>query len=192
MEISIRNIITRYLIPRSLASIFYMLRDRCLINLSANVQLAATIRFGVGTTIKQYAIINTSGGTIRFGRECNLGQFSIVSAGKNDVIIGDYVRIGPHVNIIAANRIYARRDIPILKQGITEEGIRIGNDVWIGAGSMIVDGVKVCDGVVVAAGAVVTKDVPPYSIVGGVPARIIGERGMGVTGGTESLLSTIT
>ena len=109
-------------------------------------------------------------------RECNLGQFSIIATKKKDVIIGDFVRMGPHVNLMASNRIYEKRDIPILMQGIIEKGITIGNDVWIGAGASILDGVNVGEGVVVAAGAVVTKDVPAYSIVGGVPARIIGER----------------
>lgn len=51
--------------------------------------------------------------------------------------------------------------------------VSIGNDVWIGARAMIMDGVNVSDGAVIAAGAVVTKDVPPYAIVGGVPAKII-------------------
>jgi chloramphenicol O-acetyltransferase type B len=51
--------------------------------------------------------------------------------------------------------------------------VRVGNDVWIGAGSIILDGVSIGDGAIVAAGAVVNKDVPPYAIVGGVPARII-------------------
>lgn len=110
------------------------------------------------------------------GKECNVGQFNTIFTKTKDVIIGDLVRIGPHVNIIASNRIYKSKDIPILKQGVTEEGITIGNDVWIGAGSTILDGVNLGDGVVVAAGSVVTKDVPPYSIVGGVPAKIIGER----------------
>lgn len=110
------------------------------------------------------------------GKECNIGQFNTIITKTRDVTIGDFVRIGPHVNIIASNRIYKSKDIPILKQGITEEGITIGNDVWIGAGSTILDGVNLGEGVVVAAGAVVTKDVPPYSIVGGVPARVIGER----------------
>lgn len=186
MEISIRNIITRYFVPRAFASLYYMLRYRCIINLAANVQLSSTISFGVGTTVKQYAIIATSGGRISLGKECNVGQFNVISAKTRDVIIGDYVRLGPHVNIIASNRIYKSKDIPILKQGITEEGITIGNDVWIGAGSTILDGVNLGDGVVVAAGAVVTKDVPPYAIVGGVPARIIGERGADGTVGSKA------
>ena len=176
MEIKIGNLLARYFVPKVFSSLYYMARYRCLINLTANVQLSSRISFGVGTTIKQYAIINTSGGRIRLGKECNLGQFSVIAVKKKDVIIGDCVRTGPHVNIIASNRIYKSKDVPILKQGITEEGIRIGNDVWIGAGSTILDGVNLDDGVVVAAGAVVTNDVPPYSIVGGVPARIIGER----------------
>jgi len=178
MEIKIGNLLARYFVPKVFSSLYYMARYRCLINLTANVQLSSRISFGVGTTIKQYAIINTSGGRIRLGKECNLGQFSMIATKKKDVIMGDFVRIGPHVSFIASNRVHERRDIPILKQGITEKGITIGNDVWIGAGATILDGVNVGDGVVVAAGAVVTKDVPPYSIIAGVPARMIGERGM--------------
>ena len=176
METSLNKIIVRYLVPKMFTSLYYMLKYRCLINFTANVQLSSAIQFGRATTIKQYAIIITSGGRVVLGKECNLGQFSIIATKTKDVIIGDFVRIGPHVNLMASNRIYNERNIPILKQGITEKGITIGNDVWIGAGSTIVDGVDVGDGVVVAAGAVVTKDVPPYSIIAGVPARIIGER----------------
>ena len=182
MEISVsrsrqlNNLITRFLVPKLLSALFYMIRDRCQINPTANVQLSSKIRLGRGTTIKQYAIINTSGGRVHLGKECNLGQFSIISTRTKDVILGDYVRMGPHITIIAANRIFEAIEIPILKQGHSEKGIRIGNDVWIGAGSTIVDGVNIGDGVVVAAGSVVTKDVPPCSIVGGVPAKIIGKR----------------
>ena len=92
------------------------------------------------------------------------------------VQIGDHVRIGPHVSMTASNRNYQRRDTLIVDQGIREEGITIDSDVWIGAGSVVTDGVHIGQGAVVASGAVVAKDVAPYSIVGGVPAKVIGER----------------
>ena len=175
-EVKIRNILARYLIPNFLVILYYMVRYKCLINPKAQVQLSSKIRFGPGTTIKQFAIIITTTGRIRMGKECNLGQFSTIAAKHRDIIIGDYVRIGPHVNLLASNRIYKDPNIPIMKQGHTENGITVGNDVWIGAGSNILDGVRIGDGSIVAAGAVVNKDVPPYSIVGGVPAKIIGRR----------------
>jgi acetyltransferase-like isoleucine patch superfamily enzyme len=62
-----------------------------------------------------------------------------------------------------------------VEQGITAEGIVIEDDVWIGSGAVITDGVRVGKGAVVAAGAVVTRDVPPHTVVGGVPARVLRE-----------------
>jgi acetyltransferase-like isoleucine patch superfamily enzyme len=176
MKLNIRNIIARYFVPKVLVSLFYLLRCKCFIHPKAYVQLSSKIGFGPKTTIRQYAIITTSGGRIIFGRGCELGQFSIIAAKTKDVKIGDHVRIGPHVNIVATNRNYKLRNTLIVMQGITDRGITIGNDVWIGAGSIILDGVNISDGVVVAAGTVVNKDVPAYTIVGGVPAKIIGER----------------
>lgn len=64
----------------------------------------------------------------------------------------------------------------IKSQGNTIKGINIGDDVWIGANVSILDGVTIENGAVIAAGAVVNKDVPKYKVVGGVPAKIIGER----------------
>jgi acetyltransferase-like isoleucine patch superfamily enzyme len=177
MKINLKNWVSRYLIPNVFVILYYMVRYRCLINPKAIVQLSSRISFGVGTAIKPYAVIITTNGRIRMGRECALGQFSTIAVKNKDVLIGDYVRIGPHVDIIASNMIYKDPTVPILRQGYTEKGITIGNDVWIGAGATILDGVHIGDGVVVAAGAVVHRDVPPYSIVGGVPAKIIGKRG---------------
>ncbi len=100
--------------------------------------------------------------------------FNCALVGK--IEIGNDVMIGPNVTIAGAHHGVARGAVPMRLQNLTSEGISIGHDVWIGANSVIVDGVKIGDGVIVAAGSVVTKDVGAYAIVGGNPARHIKDR----------------
>lgn len=71
------------------------------------------------------------------------------------------------------NHVTTRTDIPIKDQGVTHRGIVVEDDVWLGSGVIVLDGVRVGTGAVVAAGSVVTRDVPPYAIVAGVPAQVI-------------------
>ncbi len=95
---------------------------------------------------------------------------------SGNVHIGNNVIIGPRVIIHSANHKYDDPSIPIQKQGHIFERVVIEDDVWIGAGAIILPGVKIGRGSVIAAGSVVTKDVPPYTIVAGVPARKIKDR----------------
>ncbi len=95
---------------------------------------------------------------------------------RGGVKIGNDVLIGPRVIIHSANHRFKNRDKPIRLQGHDFKKVTIGNDVWIGAGAIILPGVTIGDGAIVGAGAVVTKDVEPYAIVAGVPAKKIGER----------------
>lgn len=81
--------------------------------------------------------------------------------------------MGPDVTILTHTHNIERTDIPMGQQGMRVSEVVIGNDVWIGMRVIIMPGVKVGDGVVIGAGAVVTKDVPDFAIVGGVPAKII-------------------
>ena len=83
--------------------------------------------------------------------------------------------MGPGVKIFSSNH-GSSRDMPMLDQPFTEKDVTIGNDVWLGANSVVVAGVTIADGALIAAGSVVTKDVLAYQIVGGVPAKVIGER----------------
>ena len=112
-------------------------------------------------------------GDIRIGAECSVNSYAVI-AGK--VVIGSGVRIAQSVSIVGFNHNFYRLDIDIQAQGVTLKGIRIGNDVWIGANAVILDGVTVGAHSIVAAGAVVTRDVAPWSIVGGNPARLLRDR----------------
>lgn len=87
--------------------------------------------------------------------------------------IGDNVMMGPDVTILTHTHNIERTDIPMGLQGSIVKEVIIGNDVWIGMRSIIMPGVTIGNGAVIGAGAVVTKDVPDYAIVGGVPAKVI-------------------
>ena len=125
------------------------------------------------------------------GRKSVIESFSCINNAVGDVIIGDYTRVGLHNTIIgpvtigshvnlaqgitvtALNHNFSDPDKRIDEQGVSTTPVVIGDDIWIGANAVILPGVTIGDHSVVAGGAVVTKDVPPHSLVAGVPARII-------------------
>ena len=92
------------------------------------------------------------------------------------ITIGNDVLIGPYAVIHSSNHRIPPKGQLIREAGHEEKPVSIGNDVWIGAGAIILPGVKIGDGAVVGAGAVVTKDVAPYSVVAGNPAQVIRKR----------------
>lgn len=85
--------------------------------------------------------------------------------------------MGPECLIYTQNHVFESREIPMCQQGVTApRPVEIGNDVWIGVRVIILPGVHVGDGAIIGAGSVVTRDVEPYSIVGGNPAKLIRKR----------------
>lgn len=91
--------------------------------------------------------------------------------------IGNQVMMGENCTIITRNHRFDRTDIPMMDQGFEDERpVSIGSDVWIGDNVTILPGVHIGDGCVIGAGAVVTRDIPPYTIAAGVPARVIRNR----------------
>ncbi|MDN3641813.1 acyltransferase [Lutimonas halocynthiae] len=107
---------------------------------------------------------------IELGNNSELGTNCII---QSNTKIGDYVIMGPGVQIYTKNHGYQDLDIPIALQEIIDENVIIGDDVWIGANVVITPGVKIGNHVIIAAGGVVTKNIPDFAIVGGVPAKVI-------------------
>ncbi|OGO27146.1 MAG: transferase [Chloroflexi bacterium RBG_16_52_11] len=136
------------------------------------------IEIGAGTMVMHGAVLHVynfrdmphSG--IKIGRDSLVGEYSVIR-GQGGVQIGDRVYTSPFTQIIAVNHVFDDPTRPFVEQGITAEGIVIEDDVWLGASVVVTDGVRIGKGAVVAAGAVVTKDVPPHTVVGGVPAKPI-------------------
>jgi acetyltransferase-like isoleucine patch superfamily enzyme len=176
LQRSIERIISRYLVPSFLSAIYYSLRYRCFVSLSARVQLSPYISFGEKTVVKPFAMLLTQGGRISIGKNCAVSSFNHISNGIKDITIGDYVRLGPHVTILGGSRNFKDREKLIIEQGSHHKGVTIGNDVLVGAGAVILPGCQIGDGAVIGAHSLVNSDVPSFKIVAGNPARIIGER----------------
>ena len=121
------------------------------------------------------------GVTIEFPWNLSIGKNSGINRGTwisamGGVEIGNHVLIGPYVIIHSANHKFDRLDIPIQEQGWDKLGTTIDDDVWIGANAIVLPGVTIGKGSVIGAGIVVTKDIPPYSVAVGVPAKVIKSR----------------
>lgn len=130
------------------------------------------IVIGPGCAIAADAFVH---GPVVLGRNVSLNARVSLDGGAAGIHIGDDSRIASGAVLYAFDHGMAP-DRPVREQRVSSQGIRIGCDVWIGANAGVTDGVTVGDHAVVAMGAVVTRDVPPWCIVGGVPARPIGDR----------------
>ena len=110
--------------------------------------------------------------------ECSIsiGNNTTVNRNTNilaQVTIGSNVSIAPNVVIVGMNHVFSNLDDTIKSQGSTSKGIIIEDDVWIATNVSILDGITIGKGSVIAAGAVVNKDVPPYSVMAGLPAKVV-------------------
>jgi galactoside O-acetyltransferase len=112
-------------------------------------------------------------GRVKIGKSCQINEHVFIQGAE----IGDYVMIAPNVSLVANMHKHDRIDIPMVFQGkIIGNIVIIEDDVWIGRNAIVMPGVRIGKGSIIAAGAVVTTDIPPYSIAGGIPAKVIKQR----------------
>lgn len=136
------------------------------------------IKIGNNVSILRNSIIECTGVIRNLGEELIIGDNVGIAQNcfiqvRGKVTIGNNVIFGPGVSVYSENHNYSNLEVPISQQGENRKGVIIGDGVWLGAGSTILDGVNIGSNSIVAAGSVVTKDVPPFTIAGGVPAKIL-------------------
>ncbi|MBQ0855190.1 acyltransferase [Streptomyces sp. BH-SS-21] len=141
---------------------------RCFVSPAAGV-FTDTLRLGENSYIAGHAYVT---GEITTGSDCTVNPYATV---RGRIVLGDGVRIGAHSSLLGFNHGFGP-DLPVHRQPLTSKGITVGDDVWIGSNVVVLDGVTIGDHCVVGAGAVVTKDLPPWSVAAGNPARRLRDR----------------
>lgn len=144
------------------------------VQLIATSQQYPAISIGENSFVRSLAMINAGPpeGFVRIGKRSGVGQGALLY-GNGGLTIGDNVMVAGHSSIVASSHNYDDPSIPMVDQGYSAKGIVIGDNVWVGAGARIVDGVTIGEGAVIGANAVVTRSVAPGQRVGGVPARVL-------------------
>lgn len=152
------------------------------INIGDNVEINALSKEGIkignnvsilrNTIIECTGVIRNIGVGLEIGNNVGIAQNCFIQV-RGKVIIGNDVIFGPGVSVFSENHNFSDPDKPIREQGETRIGVTIEDGVWVGSGAKILDGVTVGHHSIIAAGSVVNKSIPPYSIAGGIPAKII-------------------
>jgi acetyltransferase-like isoleucine patch superfamily enzyme len=136
------------------------------------------ISIGEGSLVMKNAILhvynfrNLPHAGIHIGARSLVGE-SCILRGQGGIHIGNDVYLGTLVQLLAVNHIFNDTTRPISEQGITAQGIHIGDGSWVSSGAIVLDGVSIGRNAVIGAGAVVTKDVPDYCVAVGNPARVV-------------------
>lgn len=130
-----------------------------------------TKQFGDDCIVRSGAIINNPS-LLSIGDNSGIGFRALISC-EDNVVIGSRVLMGADVIIYTSNHIWSEAKCTYFGQGLTRAGVVIEDDVWLGARCIILPGVIIGKGATIAAGAVVTKNVLPYAVMAGVPARVV-------------------
>lgn len=157
---------------RLLAPLYQHRGKHSVIHRSARMDTPPYRKFSIGdySVVESFACINNAVGDVTIGNHTRVGLHNTIIG---PVKIGNHVNLAQGITVTALNHNFGDTSKRIDEQGVSTNNVIIEDDVWIGANAVILPGVKIGTHCVVAAGAVITKDVPPHSLVAGVPAKII-------------------
>ena len=157
---------------RLLAPLYQHRGKHSVIHRSARMDTPPYRIFSLGdySVVESFACINNAVGDVVIGDHTRIGLHNTIIG---PVEIGSHVNLAQGITVTALNHNFSDTSKRIDEQGVSTNPVTIEDDVWVGANAVILPGVTIGEHCVVAAGAVVTKDVPPHSLVAGVPAKVI-------------------
>ena len=157
---------------RLLAPLYQHRGRHAIIHHSVRMDTPPYRKFWLGdySVVESFACINNAVGDVIIGNHTRIGLHNTIIG---PVTIGSHVNLAQGITITALNHNFDDSEKRIDQQGVTTKEVVLEDDIWVGANAVILPGVTIGNHAVVAAGAIVTKDVPPHSLVAGVPAKVI-------------------
>lgn len=169
------RVILRYLTPALVIQWVYYWRFRALVSGRAEVELSPTAKWGPGCVISSFVKIKITG-PFCLGRKVQIASGCFLAVSAEGLYIGDDVLIGPNCCILTSHLNYGELGVPLKDQGTKAQAVVIGNNVWVGANSVILPGTTVGEDAIISAGSVVSGKIPAGSLVLGNPAKVIFKR----------------
>jgi len=166
------RVVRRMLMPQFVSRLYYLWKHRAFVSGRAEVELSDSTEWQPGCVIGAFTKVKITGRFV-MGRQVQIGTNCFIAAGSGGLVIGDDVLVSPNCTILTGNYRFDRLDVPLPQQGTVSKGVRIGQRVWIGANSVVLDGADIGDNVIVSAGSVVSGTIKANSIVLGNPAKVI-------------------
>ncbi|WP_299656584.1 acyltransferase [uncultured Jannaschia sp.] len=164
----------RFAVPRIAVTVFHLIRNRAFVSPRSEVELSRLLTIGRKAQVGSFVKIKASDGPVTIGARTDIACGCWIGGHANGITIGDDCLLGPNVSIVGVNYRYDRVDQTMREQGHVSAGpITIGNNVWIGAGAIILDGARIGDGVIVSPNSIVSGTIPELAIVQGNPAKVV-------------------
>lgn len=168
------TLLRRFLTPGFVVTLHAFLKYRCLVSPKAEVEITPHLSIGRKSVIASFTKIKATDGPLRIGSHVEISNGCVITSHTGGTEIGDDCMIGPNVSIVGNNYRYDDLEKPIrLQEKYSGKGIRIGRNVWIGAGCVILVGADIGSGTILAPNSVVSGRLPENSIAQGNPAKVI-------------------
>ncbi len=172
MKITI--ILRRFLTPGFVTTLHGYWKYGCMISPKAEVEITPNLKIGKKSIVSSFTKVKSEAGPLHIGSHVEISNGCVISSYDKGTMIGDDCLIGPNCSIIGNNYRYDQLDVPIrLQEKFAAKGIRIGANVWLGSGCVILDGADIGSGTIVTPNSVISHKIPENSIAQGNPAKVI-------------------
>lgn len=169
----ISTVVKRFFLPGIFKTIFYLFKYKSKVSPKAEIDISSNLQLEEGCVISSFTKVKAADGPLKIGSRSSIEFGCFVAAGKAGIEIGENCLVGPNVSIIGNSYNYDKKGVNLEDLGKTSKGIKIGANVWIGAGTVILDGSEIGNNSIIVANSLINRKYKNDVILQGAPAKVI-------------------